>query len=92
MRLHGARGLGLQARVERGTDAMARRILRTQRFQQMRREIRQIVRLGRQRFAQRQVQVERVEIAGLVQAPQQQIALGPQPLAVARRGAPARDC
>ena len=85
VRLHGAAGLGLQARIERGAEAVLRGICRAQRLQQMRREIRQIVRLGGQRLGQRQVQLQRVEIAGGVQPPQQRIALVLQPLAIARQ-------
>ena len=40
------RRVALQPRVERGHDAMAGGILRTQRVEQVRREVGQVVRLG----------------------------------------------
>ena len=65
------RGLGLQARIERGDEAMLRGILRAQRLQQMRREVGQVVRLGGERLGQRQVQIQRRQVAGRVQPAQQ---------------------
>ncbi len=84
MRAYRLRGFGLQACVERGHRAVARGVLRAKRFEQMRREIGQVARLGRQRFAQCEIEIERAEISRFVQAAQQEIAFGAQPLPIAR--------
>ena len=68
VRCTSARGLRLQPRIERGHEPVPPGILRAQRVEQMRREIGQVVRRGGQRLGQRQVEVERGQIAGRVQA------------------------
>ena len=75
----------LQARIERGHDAMPRGILRAQRLEQVRREIGQVVRLGGQRLAQRQIEVERVRSPASCRRRSSEVALGLQALAIARQ-------